>query len=152
MHGDEYPRCATSCRSSRETACEKPVGLEPDWEKDDVVVTFQGLFGDTKFVQQARTLMTLLCERLAMPVDIEFAHDGKDFYLLQCRAQSYGDTQTGAPIPRNLPRDKIIFSANRHISNGRVPDITHIGTSIRKRTARSKTGTCCGRSAARWAG
>jgi pyruvate,water dikinase len=126
MHGDEFPAVRHIVSIVEGDRVRKPVGLEPDWEKDDVVVTFQGLFGDTKFVQQARTLMTLLCERLAMPVDIEFAHDGKDFYLLQCRAQSYGDTQTGAPIPRNLPRDKIIFSANRHISNGRVPDITHI--------------------------
>ena len=73
-----------------------------------------------------RTLMTLLREKLSMPVDIEFACDGKDFYLLQCRAQSYSETTTPAPIPRNLPRDRVMFSANRYISNGRVPDITHI--------------------------
>ncbi len=31
-----------------------------------------------------------------------------------------------APIPPDLPPEKIIFSANRFVSNGRVPDITHI--------------------------
>jgi oligopeptide transport system ATP-binding protein len=52
----------------------KPVGLEPDWEKDHVVVTFQGLVGDTKFVPQIRTLMTLLRDRLGMAV-IWITHD-----------------------------------------------------------------------------
>ena len=57
---------------------------------------------------------------------IEFAHDGKDLYLLQCRPQSFGADATPTPIPQNLPTDKVIFSANHHVSNGKVPDITHV--------------------------
>ncbi len=124
--GEQYPAVRQIISLVEEDRVRKPVGLEPDWEKDHVVVTFQGLFGETRFVTQIRTMMTLLRDRLGMPVDIEFAHDGKDFYLLQCRAQSYSEAHLPAPIPRNLPSDKVIFSANRHISNGRVPDITHI--------------------------
>ena len=59
-------------------------------------------------------------------MDIEFASDGRDFYLLQCRPQSFSDDATPAPIPRDLPEDRILFSAHRYVSNGRVPDITHI--------------------------
>jgi hypothetical protein len=59
-------------------------------------------------------------------VDIEFASDGTDLYLLQCRAQSHTEEFAPAPIPRNLPREVILFTAHRSISNGRVPDITHI--------------------------
>jgi hypothetical protein len=59
-------------------------------------------------------------------VDIEFAYDGEDFYLLQCRPQSYSGDSVPAVIPQNLPADKVIFSANRFVSNGRVPEITHI--------------------------
>ncbi len=125
-YGEQYPAVRQIISIVDQDQVRKPVGLEPDWEKDDVVVTFQGLFADTRFVSQIRTLMTLLREKLGAPVDIEFAHDGKDFYLLQCRAQSYSEAYAPAPIPRNLPRDKIVFSANKHISNGRVPDITHI--------------------------
>ena len=29
-------------------------------------------------------------------------------------------------IPRDLPHDRVLFTANRYVSNGRVPDITHI--------------------------
>jgi hypothetical protein len=124
--GEQYPAVRQIVSLVEEDRVRKPVGLEPDWERDHVVVTFQGLFGETRFVTQIRTLMTLLRERLGMPVDIEFAHDGKDFYLLQCRAQSYSEAHLPAPIPRNLPRDQVVFSANRHISNGRVADVTHI--------------------------
>ena len=125
-YGEQYPAVRQIISLIEEDRVRKPVGLEPDWEKDDFVVTFQGLFGDTRFVLQIRTLMSILREKLSMPVDIEFACDGQDFYLLQCRAQSYSEASAPAPIPRNLPRDRIVFSANRHISNGRVPDITHI--------------------------
>jgi hypothetical protein len=73
-----------------------------------------------------RELLKLLQTKMGTPVDIEFAHDGQDFYLLQCRAQSYGADAIPVAIPQNLPADKIVFSANRFVSNGRVPEITHI--------------------------
>jgi hypothetical protein len=59
-------------------------------------------------------------------VDIEFAYDGSDFYLLQCRPQSYGADLVPVAIPQNLPADKLIFSARNFVSNGKVPEITHI--------------------------
>jgi hypothetical protein len=46
--------------------------------------------------------------------------------LLQCRAQSHSEEYAPAPIPRNLPRDVVLFTAHRSISNGSVPDISHI--------------------------
>jgi len=59
-------------------------------------------------------------------VDIEFAHDGKNLYLLQCRPQSSTAGNVACPIPKDLAPDRVIFSANRYISNGKLPDITHI--------------------------
>ncbi|MCX6575330.1 MAG: nucleotidyltransferase domain-containing protein [Candidatus Aminicenantes bacterium] len=104
----------------------KPIGKNIDFEKDDFVVTFEGLATDTPFIQKLRAVLELLEDKLKMPVDIEFASDGKDFYLLQCRAQSYLEGSEPTPIPKDIPRDKILFFGNRFISNGRVPDITHI--------------------------
>jgi hypothetical protein len=59
-------------------------------------------------------------------VDIEFASDGRDLYLLQCRPQSFSSDVVPSSIPRDLPPDRVVFAANRYVSNGRVPDITHI--------------------------
>ncbi len=124
--GDDYPMAKQIVSIIEGDRVRRPVGLEPEWGKDDIAVTFQGLFADTNFVLQIRTLMDLLLEKFNAPVDIEFAHDGKDFYLLQCRAQSHTEKYGPASIPRNLPEDKVVFSANRYISNGYVPDISHI--------------------------
>jgi len=102
------------------------IGLLPDFTTQEAVFTFEGLIGKTTFIPCIRELLTLFQAKLGTPVDIEFAHDGKDFYLLQCRPQSFGADTTPVPIPQNLPADKLIFSANRHVSNGKVPEITHV--------------------------
>jgi predicted nucleotidyltransferase len=65
-------------------------------------------------------------EKLGLPVDIEFASDGKDFYLLQCRPQSYGADDAPAGIPRDIPNERVLFTANRYISNGAVTGLTHV--------------------------
>jgi pyruvate,water dikinase len=97
-----------------------------DFNSERSVVTFEGLFSHTPFLKQIYTILNILQEALDYPVDIEFAHDGTNFYLLQCRAQSYSEDDVPTAIPENVPSEKIIFSANRYISNGSVSNITHI--------------------------
>lgn len=102
----------------------QPMLVDP--KRDQLVLTCQGLFGDTPFMEYMRNMMSLLQEHLATPVDLEFAHDGKHFYLLQCRPQSYSGDASPAPIPKDLDEKDIVFTAERYVSNGYVPDITHI--------------------------
>ena len=104
----------------------RPSILDTDLDPKNVVVTFDGLFERSEFLDQMKAILTILEEKLSTPVDVEFAHDGKNLYLLQCRPQSYSDDSTPAPIPKDLPLDRILFSANRFVSNGQVPDITHV--------------------------
>ncbi len=101
-------------------------GFAWDPARDTTVVTFDGLIERTAFIPQIRALLRLLREKLGGPVDIEFASDGRSLYLLQCRAQSFGEYAAPAPIPRDVPRDRIVFSANRYVTNGSIPDLTHI--------------------------
>jgi pyruvate,water dikinase len=104
----------------------RPGGFTEDLTKEDAVVTFEGLATDTPFLGQMATLLEVLQETMGGPVDVEFACDGKDLYLLQCRAQSYTEESAPPPIPRNLARKQVLFTANRYVSNGRIPDITHV--------------------------
>ena len=104
----------------------KPMGKYIDFRKDNLVVTFEGLVSDTKFIPKIQTLLMLLEKKLGVPIDIEFASDGKDFYLLQCRAQSYSRGLAPAKIPDDIEMDRVLFSANRYVSNGIVSDISHI--------------------------
>ncbi|MFY9119939.1 MAG: PEP/pyruvate-binding domain-containing protein [Syntrophomonadaceae bacterium] len=84
------------------------------------------LINDKSFIEKVEAILTTLQEKLGTPVDIEFASDGKDFYLLQCRPQSFGDINAPAPLPKDVPEKDQVFSARRHISNGLINDITHI--------------------------
>ncbi len=104
----------------------KPLAFDLDFERDDMVVTFDGLIADTSFIKLVNAIKDLLQEKLGTPVDLEFASDGEYFYLLQCRPQSYSRENAPAPIPRDLPAQDIIFSAKRYISNGSIQDISHI--------------------------
>ena len=124
--GADYPVIRQIVSIAEEDRIRKPTDLEPDFDEDDVVVTFDGLINDTSFVKQMEAILGLLRETFDSAVEIEFASDGKDLYLLQCRARSHTEEFAPAPIPRNLPREVVLFSAHRSISNGRVPDITHI--------------------------
>ncbi len=103
-----------------------PLRGQLDFERQDLVVTFEGLLARTPFLKQMRALLTLLEEKAGAPVDIEFASDGGGLYLLQCRAQSSTRDCAPAVIPHDLSPERVVFSANRHVSNGSVPDITHI--------------------------
>jgi len=125
-YGAEYPQIRNLVSLVSRDRVEPLIGPLPDFATQGVVFTFEGLIGKTEFIPCIRELLTLFQAKLGTPVDLEFAHDGKDFYLLQCRPQSFGADAKPAPIPQNIPPDKIIFSANQHVSNGKVPDITHV--------------------------
>jgi len=99
---------------------------EIDFKKDDLVVTFDGIISESPFIRQIHLILKTLKDRLGYPADIEFACDGKNLYLLQCRPQSFGEDTAPAPIPKDIPHKDIIFSANRCISNGLIQNISHI--------------------------
>jgi hypothetical protein len=124
--GREYPALTQVASVIDHDGVLRPVGFDWDAESGNLYVTFDGLVGHTPFMARMRALLRLLCERTGRPVDVEFASDGQDFYLLQCRPQSFSREATPAPIPRDLPAARVLFSANKYVSNGRVPEITHI--------------------------
>jgi hypothetical protein len=124
--GPEYPAIANLISIFEDNRMRAPNVFNLDFGGDDVVFTFEGLVTRTPFLNQMRSLFALLRNTMRTPVDIEFACDGKHFYLLQCRPQSYSLESVPAPIPRDLPESQIIFSANRYVSNGKTADITHI--------------------------
>jgi pyruvate,water dikinase len=124
--GDHYPALEKVFSVLHGDMLKMPVRLMVDPLKDDLVTTFEGLFTHTHFVTHVGNIMRILEAHLKTPVDIEFAHDGNDFYLLQCRPQSYEVEGAPAPIPKEVPEQNILFTAHRYVSNGWVPDITHI--------------------------
>jgi len=125
-YGQEYPGVhqLVSIIQDKYLKQSRPIGT--NFTKDEFVVTADGLISNTSFVKQIKAMLDILQEKYNYPVDIEFAHDGDNLYLLQCRSQSHRTESNPASIPVNLPPEKILFTANRYISNGIVPNITHV--------------------------
>ncbi len=124
--GEQYPVVSKIVSVREGEGIRKPSQVLLDTRRDEVVVTFEGLIADTPFVKRLGTVLRALGEALGHPVEIEFASDGTDFYLLQCRPQSLTLGSATAAIPKDLPADRVLFTANRYVSNGRVPEISHI--------------------------
>jgi pyruvate, water dikinase len=124
--GDDYPHINRIVSIFEHQNLRRPLGINTDYTKEDLIVTFDGLTNDSGFLPLMQRILKELQGTLATPVDIEFASNGNDLYLLQCRPQSYSKYDAPTPIPVDIPKENLLFSANRYISNGLVPDITHI--------------------------
>ncbi len=124
--GHDYPNLTRIVSVFDGDHFRSPSAVGLDFERQDLFVTFEGLIARTPFVRQLQAILTTLQERMGTPVDIEFAADATHLYLLQCRPQSSTEGNVASPIPTDVPREHVIFSANRYVSNGKLPDITHI--------------------------
>jgi predicted nucleotidyltransferase len=124
-HGEQLPAARQMLSIVEGDTVRRPRGLI-DFASHDLVVSFEGLVAETPFMARMRVLLEVLREKLKTPVDIEFASDGEHVYLLQCRPQGATRGDAPAPIPRDLPRERILFTARRYVSNGQVGDISHV--------------------------
>ena len=124
--GAKYPQIRNLVSLVSHDRIEQIIGPLPDFGAHDAAFTFEGLVRKTPFVSCIRELLSLLQSKLGSPVDIEFAYDGQDLCLLQSRPQSYGADAVPVAIPQNLPPGNVVFSAAQFVSNGKVPEITHM--------------------------
>jgi pyruvate,water dikinase len=125
-YGTDYPAFDLVFSVLKDEVLHKPMPLLVDCDRDELVADLGGLIKSTPFVQYVGNILRILEETMGTPVDIEFAHDGTDFYLLQCRPQSFAAEDAPAPIPKDVPAEDTLFAAHRYVSNGHVPDITHV--------------------------
>jgi pyruvate, water dikinase len=126
QYGHEYPKVSEIFSVAERDQIKRIIHLDIDSDIENMVVTFDKLVSSTNFVKKIQMMLNILKEKLKTPVDIEFASNGHDFYLLQCRPQSYSMESRPSLIPQDIGHDKIIFTAKKYISNGKIPDITHI--------------------------
>jgi pyruvate,water dikinase len=124
--GDELPDVFNMVSRLDGTGIRRFSISDPDVNYRDAIVTFRTLHEDTPFLAQMHRILSVLQETIQSPVDIEFASDGSNLHLLQCRPQNAGQQSAPAVIPRDLPDVAYVFTANKYISNGTVKEITHI--------------------------
>lgn len=125
-HGASYPGIRNILSIVDGDHVRRLPGVGVDFKRGGLVATFEGLVSGTPFMKQIHALLTLLKREMGTPVDIEFAHNGTDLYLLQCRPQSNSGDSAPIQIPKDIDGARVLFNAKRFVSNGRIPDITHI--------------------------
>ncbi len=102
---------------------------------DKLVLTFDTLTKDQKFVKLLRTTLQRLERTYRTPVDVEFTVEIVENYpypdyklhILQCRPLSQREEeQTAVSIPNDLPTDKVLFRAHELIPDGLAEGIRYI--------------------------
>jgi pyruvate, water dikinase len=124
--GSRYPALGKVFSVMKDGRLVKPVSLLMDPDKERLVASFDGLRSEGDFLPQIKGMMKVLEANLKTPVDVEFAHDGDHLYILQCRPQGQSDVAAPSPIPQDISEADIVFTANKFVSNGRIPDIRYI--------------------------
>lgn len=124
--GDEFPALEKVVSVYENGSFRKPLRGLVDPGSQDLVVTFAGLLEDTDFVEQMRSVLSILQKHLGGPVDLEFAHDGEHLYILQCRPQSRAGDEGSVNIPSWIQDERKLFSANRYVTNGKVTGIRYV--------------------------
>ncbi len=124
--GDKIPNIDDYISIYEEGAIRDKSKFDMDFEKDNIVFTFNNLINRTQFVKQIKIILDVLKNKMGYPADVEFASDGNSLYLLQCRGQSFSKENLASQIPSDLNAEKIIFTAKKYITNGNIPEINYI--------------------------
>ncbi len=122
-YGDQIPHVNYVASVLKEDILVGVNSLMTNFKSDEIVITFDHLIRNTSMVKQIQSILVLLKEKLGYPVDIEFASDGDNIYLLQCRPQSRNHDNKPVAIPPNISYQQTIFTADKYISNGKVTGI-----------------------------
>jgi hypothetical protein len=123
--GLEFPGLDQAVSVMEHGFIRRPVGTQIFEDPSDLVVTFDRFTHDSAYPAFLRWVLNQLETAYGCPVDIEFAHDGHDFHLLQCRPQVVR-LAVEVRVPRDVTTDRRVFSACRDIDSGSVHGVEYV--------------------------
>ena len=103
-----------------------PTGTLIDPEEDKLCITFDKLLSTTTLADQVRRMLQRLEDAYGAPVDMEFASDGKKFYVLQCRTQSQSSETGPVQVPDNVPEKDVLFDACKYVRTGLLEGLEYV--------------------------
>jgi len=125
-HGAEYPMLDKLVSIHRDGILTPPTGTYIDADPTNLYVTFDKLMSEGTFPAQIRGLLKRLESAYGVPVDIEFAHDGTQLYILQCRTLSHVEEIQDISIPQDIPEERMVFSAQKFVRAGLVENVEFV--------------------------
>jgi hypothetical protein len=103
-----------------------PMFKTQDLKRGDPCVTFDNLLAKTSFVSLVREILSRVEAAYGRPVDMEFAWDEEKLYLLQCRPLSIRKEMERVSIPKDIPGERILFTAESGLSNSIIHNLEYI--------------------------
>ncbi len=125
LQGEPYPGVHLVLSMVSDGELSPPLTRLVDLDQPSVL-TFDGMVREGSNVKRLSAILKKLERTYGCPIDIEFAHDGERFYLLQCRPQSQRIEFERVRVPRNVPPDDWIFTANRFVPNALIRGLEYV--------------------------
>ncbi|RJP31920.1 MAG: pyruvate, phosphate dikinase [Phycisphaerales bacterium] len=123
---DPFPMLDQVVSECRDDALYAPVTTQVDTDATRLCITFDKLLRSTNFAPHARHMLRRLEDAYGMPVDMEFACDGRRFYVLQCRPLAIADEAGAISIPDHVPAEDVLFDACRFVRTGLVTGVQYL--------------------------
>ncbi len=89
-------------------------------------LTFENLLSKTIFPSLVKKILHQLQAAYGRPVDVEFAWDGDHLYILQCRSLAVSRDIAEVELPKDLPKEQVIFTNSQVVSGAVIPNIEYI--------------------------
>ncbi len=125
-YGEKFPYLDKIVSVYENGELRKPKSALFDPKEEDMVVTFDSLFDKTDFLPMMSRIMDILEDEIDTPVDVEFAHDGNDLYILQCRPQSQVQEIERKPIPMDIKNKNKLFSSKKFVTTGYIENTEYV--------------------------
>jgi phosphoenolpyruvate synthase/pyruvate phosphate dikinase len=103
-----------------------PMFKTQDFKEGELCVTFDNQLTKTDFVSIIRKVLSKVEKAYNRPIDMEFAWDEDKLYLLQCRPLSTRKEMEHVAIPKEIPKERILFRAEGGLSNSILRDLEYI--------------------------
>lgn len=165
--GPDYPFLRHVASLQRGDYIQEIVSTASVEDRNAVVITFNTLLKDRKFVKLMRTALMRLEKGYRMPVDIEFAVElipdypetNYKLHILQCRPLSQREEGEAVQIPDDIPEEDVLLRTSGLIPDGRVEGVRYVVfvdpigyRNIRNSATRLEIGRAVGRLNGRLAG
>jgi hypothetical protein len=124
--GPEAPGIDLAASTVDEGTVVEPAGSVAGVEPHRLCITFDRLLKRTPFATRMREQLQRLEDAYGVPVNVEYAINGADVYLLQCRPLVQAEAATFARLPRGLGRERQLFSTREIVRSGEVRDIEYV--------------------------
>ncbi|MDX1663432.1 MAG: PEP/pyruvate-binding domain-containing protein [Candidatus Promineifilaceae bacterium] len=130
----DYPHLRHTASLHRGDFVQEILSLASLEDNSDLVVTFNALTRDRKFVRLMRTALMRLEKVYQTPVDIEFTVDiipgypEPDYrlHILQCRPLSQREEGGPVEIPEDLQAEQVLFTTYGLVPQGKVEEIRYL--------------------------